>query len=76
MSPHKYQYEGLIQDSMLGGTQYWKHKVYVCERRRREAMLGGIGHATPDFFFKKEWRNSKHSGAFYGPMAPSKFCCF
>ena len=35
-----------------------------------------MGHATPDFFFEKKWRNSKQSGAFYGPMAPSKFCCF
>ena len=36
--------QGRIQDSMLGGGgQYLKHKVFSCERRRREAMLEGGG---------------------------------
>ena len=40
--------QGLIQDSLLGAGggggqgQYVKHKVFSCERRRREAMLGVI----------------------------------
>ena len=34
--------QGRIQDSMLGGGgQYLKHEIFSCERRRREAMLGG-----------------------------------
>ena len=34
--------QGRIQDSMLGGGggQYLKHEIFLCERRRREAMLG------------------------------------
>ena len=39
--------QGRIQDSMLGGggVQYLKHEIFICERRRREAMLrrGGGG---------------------------------
>ena len=35
---------------MLGGAQYWKHKVFSCERRRREAMLGGYGGMLPRIF--------------------------
>ena len=32
--------QGRIQDSMcVCGGQYLKHKIFSCERRRREAML-------------------------------------
>ena len=34
--------QGRIQDSMLGGGQYLKHEIFSCERRRREAMRGGV----------------------------------
>ena len=38
---------------MLGGAQYWKHKVFSCARRRCEAMLGGYGGMLPRIFFFK-----------------------
>ena len=35
---------GRIQDSMLGGGgAIFKHEIFSCERRRREAMLGRGG---------------------------------
>ena len=45
--------QGRIQDSALegGGAQYLKHKVFSCERRRREAMLGGSGDMLPHKMF-------------------------
>ena len=35
-----------------GGAQYFKHKVYSCEGRRREAMLGGSSMLSWKFFEK------------------------
>ena len=37
-------------------SSYLKHEVFSCERKRREAMLGGsvgIPSPPPDFFLKK-----------------------
>ena len=48
--------QGRIQHSMLGGGgggAIMKHKVFSCEHRRRETMLGGPGVCSPRFFWKK-----------------------
>ena len=36
-----------------GGAQFSIRKVFPCERRKHDAMLGGPGHATPIFFEKQ-----------------------
>ena len=38
---------------MLGGAQYLKSRVFLRERRRREAMLGGSGGMLPRKIFDK-----------------------
>ena len=38
---------------MLGGAQYLKSRVFLRERRRREAMLGGFGGMLPLKIFDK-----------------------
>ena len=48
-----------------GGAQYLKHKVFSCERRWREAMLGGSGGMLPRKFLKKKWCNLVHSIAHF-----------
>ena len=55
---------GANQDSMLG-AQYWKHKVFSFERRRREAMLGGGGSGgmLPRKWFEKNIYDLVHSRA-------------
>ena len=37
----------------VGGAQFSIRKVFLCERRKHDAMLGGPGHATPEFFENK-----------------------
>ena len=34
-------------------SSYLKHEVFSCVRKRREAMLGGLGASPPHFFFEK-----------------------
>ena len=46
--------QGRIQDlHVRGGAQFSISKVFSCERRKHDAMLGGPGHATPEFFEKQ-----------------------
>ena len=54
--------QGRIQDSMLGG-QYLKHEIFLCERRRREAMLGRGGRYELGTLSHTENNSNLYSGS-------------